>query len=108
MDFRLPSNKELLVLRLLRKRAASPMYGLELVKASKGELGRASIYVVLARMEDKGYLRSFTPRGESEHPGLPRPRYRIAALGEKALRGAEAAAAAMASPAEPTGAMDPA
>jgi DNA-binding PadR family transcriptional regulator len=95
MECRLPSSKELLVLRLLRDHAVSPMYGLELVKASDGGLGRASIYVVLARMEEKGYLKSSTPKGDSEHPGLPRPRYRITALGERALKGAEAAAAAM-------------
>jgi len=90
MRARLPSDKELVVLRLLRDAASAEMYGLELVKASGGELGRAAIYVTLARMEEKGYLRSRTPSGD-DHPGLPRPRYRMTALGEKVLRAAEAA-----------------
>ena len=93
MKIRLPSDKELLVLRLLRD-GSPEMYGLELVKASEGELGRASIYVTLARMEAKGFLKARTPRTD-DHPGLPRPRYRITALGEKALRASEAAQVVM-------------
>jgi DNA-binding PadR family transcriptional regulator len=65
------------------------MYGLELVKASGGRLGRAGVYVTLARMEAKGFIRSRTPPAE-DHPGLPRPRYKLTALGERALRAADA------------------
>jgi DNA-binding PadR family transcriptional regulator len=86
---RLPSDKELVILRLLRD-GSPERYGLELVNASDGALGRASIYVTLARMETKGFLRSRTPP-KDDHPGLPRPRYKITALGEKVLRAAEAA-----------------
>ena len=42
------------------------LYGLELVKLSGGRLKRGSIYVILARMADKGYVESRTvpaPRG---------------------------------------------
>lgn len=70
------------------------MYGLELVKASGGELGRAGVYVMLARLQEKGFVKSRTPAGE-DHPGLPRPRYRLTALGEKALRAAEVASEVM-------------
>jgi DNA-binding PadR family transcriptional regulator len=70
------------------------MYGLELVKASDGELGQAAVYVTLARMEAKGFIRSRTPPND-DHPGLPRPRYKITALGERALRAAEAAQVVM-------------
>jgi DNA-binding PadR family transcriptional regulator len=94
MKVRLPSDKELIVLRLLRD-GEPEMYGLELVKASGGKLGRAAIYVVLARMEAKGFLKRQTPT-EDEHPGLPRPRYRMTALGEKALRATDAAQGVMA------------
>jgi DNA-binding PadR family transcriptional regulator len=93
MRTRLPSDKELVVLGLLRD-GPSNMYGLELVKASKGKLGRAAIYVTLARMETKGFLKRHTPL-QDEHPGLPRPHYKITALGEKALRAADAAQGVM-------------
>lgn len=89
MPPRLPSDKEHLVLRLLQD-GPGEMYGLEIVKASAGELGRAAIYVTLARMEEKGYLKSRIPAGDS-HPGLPRPRYQLTALGQQALRAADAA-----------------
>lgn len=90
---RLPSGKELLTLQLLRD-GGPEMYGLELVKASGGKLGRAGIYVTLARLEEKGFVKSHTPAAE-DHPGLPRPRYKLTALGEKVLRAAEAASAVM-------------
>jgi DNA-binding PadR family transcriptional regulator len=93
MRTRLPSDKELVALRLLRNEPAG-MYGLEMVDASKGKLGRAAIYVTLSRMETKGFVKRHTPI-EDEHPGLPRPRYKITALGERALRAAEAAAGVM-------------
>lgn len=89
MATRLPSSTELIVLRLLRD-GAPKMYGLELVKASEGQLGRAAIYVTLSRMETKGFLKRSTP-AKDDHPGMPRPRYRITALGEKVLRAKEAA-----------------
>jgi DNA-binding PadR family transcriptional regulator len=88
MPTRLPSGKEIVVLRLLRDEP-SGMYGLELVKASNGNLGQASVYVTLDRMETKGFVRSHTPL-QHEHPGLPRPHYTITALGARALRAVDA------------------
>jgi len=81
------------VLRLLRD-GPREMYGLEIVNASGGELGRAAIYVTLARMEEKGFIKSRTP-AEDSHPGLPRPHYKLTALGERALLAMEAAQEAM-------------
>lgn len=89
---RVPAGKELLVLQILRD-GPQEMYGLEIVKASDGELGRAAIYITLARLEEKGYIKSRTPP-EDSHPGLPRPRYKITALGERAVAAAQAAQAA--------------
>jgi DNA-binding PadR family transcriptional regulator len=66
------------------------MYGLELVKAAEGLLGRAGVYVILSRMEDKGFVKSHTP-ATADHPGLPRPHYKITALGERSLKAVEAA-----------------
>jgi DNA-binding PadR family transcriptional regulator len=87
----LPSGKELVVLRLLHDAPSSgEMYGLEMVEKSRESLRRGSVYVVLSRMEEKGLVKSRTPQSDG-HPGLPRPRYRITALGQRALQAAEAA-----------------
>ena len=64
------------------------MYGLELVSASGEKLKRGTVYVTLGRMEEKGFIKSRVDR-KASHPGLPRPRYRIEALGQRALQAAE-------------------
>jgi DNA-binding PadR family transcriptional regulator len=87
MTSRLPADKEIAVLQVLRE-GPREMYGLEIVKASGGQLGRAAIYITLARMLEKGYIQSRTPAQDS-HPGLPRPRYKLTAVGERALKAAE-------------------
>jgi DNA-binding PadR family transcriptional regulator len=86
---RLPSGNELLVLRLLRDGGAQ--YGLELVEASGGKLGRAGIYVTLSRMEEKGFVKRTVRKHPEPHPGIPRPRYSVTALGERSYRAACAA-----------------
>ncbi len=78
-----PSRKELTVMRLLRDNGNN-LYGLELVTLSNGELKQGSIYVFLDRLQQKGFVESKVPKN-SEHPGIPRPRYRLNALGERAL-----------------------
>jgi DNA-binding PadR family transcriptional regulator len=58
-------------------------YGLELVDASAGTLKRGSVYVILARMEEKGFIES---RQEDRGPhvsGLPRRLYRATPYGIK-------------------------
>jgi DNA-binding PadR family transcriptional regulator len=82
-----PSGKELEVLRLLQS-AGNGMYGLELVEKSRGAIGRASIYVYLSRLEEKGFVTVKRP-ATADHPGMPRPIYRINGLGAKALEAAE-------------------
>jgi DNA-binding PadR family transcriptional regulator len=81
-DPRLPtmSRTESLVMELLR---GAERYGLELVDASAGTLKRGSVYVILARMEEKGFIES---RQEERGPGVsgvPRRRYRATAYGVK-------------------------
>lgn len=79
---RLPtiSSTESLLLDLLEDREK---FGLELVDASGGRVKRGSVYVLLARMEGKGFVES---RQEERPPGaigLPRRRYRATAYGRK-------------------------
>jgi DNA-binding PadR family transcriptional regulator len=82
-----PSGKELEVLRLLQS-AGTGMYGLEIVSESRGAIGRESIYKYLWRLEEKGYITKKVPT-TADHPGMPRPIYRINGLGQKALAWAE-------------------
>src|ERR671912_917407 len=79
---RLPtmSPTESLVMELLRGRER---YGLELVDASGGSLKRGSVYVTLARMEEKGFVESRQEERESGTSGLPRRLYRATPYGRK-------------------------
>lgn len=74
--------------------AAKPMYGLEMVERSKGELKRGTIYVTLNRLETKGYV---TSKKEPERPGIAQPRrlYKVTGLGERAFRAVEASRASL-------------
>lgn len=74
------SRTESLVMDLL---GGGERYGLELVDASGGALKRGSVYVILARMEAKGFIES---RQEERAPGaggLPRRLYRATPYGVK-------------------------
>ena len=81
-ESRLPSisSTESLLLDLLEDRER---FGLELVEASGGTIKRGSVYVLLARMEAKGFVDS---RQEERQPGaigLPRRLYRATPYGLK-------------------------
>lgn len=79
---RLPSMSptESLVMELLRGRER---YGLELVDASDGTLKRGSVYVTLARMEEKGFVDSRQEDRVQGTSGLPRRQYRATPYGRK-------------------------
>ena len=82
---RLPTlpGKEALILELLSQ--GQEMYGLQLVAASRRRLKRGTVYVTLARMEEKGFLKS---RAESAPPdvgGLPRRLYAPTPFGLRVL-----------------------
>ena len=81
-DPRFPSmsRTESLVMELLRGRER---YGLELVDASNGALKRGSVYVILARMEEKGFVDSRQEDQESGLSGTPRRLYRATPYGRK-------------------------
>lgn len=66
------SGKERLILELLIHGGA--LYGLDLVRASEGELKRGTVYVTLSRMADKGYV---DHRVEDPPPGETGPPRRI-------------------------------
>ncbi|MEQ9319195.1 MAG: PadR family transcriptional regulator [Polyangiaceae bacterium] len=95
------SATQTLILQLLR--GAGPQYGLELVRASEGELKKGTVYVTLSRMCDKGLVSVERDDEAGEHPGMPRPRYRATADGLAALEAQQAWAAAMRMNHETTG-----
>lgn len=87
-DFLWPTRSELEVLKILQRLAAGA-YGLEIVAASNGAVKRSSVYVLLGRLEEKGFVRVNTTR--STHPGLPRPIYIITGEGVRAIDARELA-----------------
>ena len=94
MDIPKLSRTERLILELL---SGEEMFGLQLVERSKGALKRGTVYVTLGRMQDKGYVESWTEKQAPDAIGLPRRLYRPTAYGlrvrdawvaaERALRG---------------------
>lgn len=74
---------ELVILRCLKDEPKG-LYGLEIVRAARGEISRGSVYTLLGRLEDKGFVQSRIKR-DADHGGLPRPRYTLTALGGLAL-----------------------
>ena len=81
-ELRLPSmsKTESLVMELLRGRER---YGLELVDASDGALKRGSVYVTLARMEEKGFVDSRQEERAAGESGTQRRLYRATHYGRK-------------------------
>lgn len=73
------SRKEALILDMLAE--AGETYGLGLVEASQGRLGRGTVYVTLGRMEGKGYVESRQEEKAVGAVGLPRRMYRATPLG---------------------------
>ena len=74
------SRTESLVMELLRNRER---YGLELVDASDGSLKRGSVYVILARMEEKGFVESRQEDRAAGSSAAPRRLYRATPYGRK-------------------------
>lgn len=60
-------------------------YGLDLVGKSKGMLKRGSIYVLLDRMEDSGYIKSRMKAPPKGKQGPARRVYRVTGVGMRAL-----------------------
>ncbi|HEU4536667.1 MAG TPA: PadR family transcriptional regulator [Polyangiaceae bacterium] len=80
--------------------ARGQLYGLELVSSSGGSLKRGTVYVTLARMEEKGLVTGEVEQCAAPHPGLPRRLYRPTALGLKLLEAQRAFDHVLAAPAK--------
>jgi DNA-binding PadR family transcriptional regulator len=77
------SRTEHVILDLLQDRES---FGLELVERSRGALKRGTVYVTLARMQDKGYVSSRTEALAPGAIGLPRRLYRPTAHGMQVFK----------------------
>ena len=88
----MPTRGEMAVLKMLQSKPTGA-YGLEIVADSNGAIKRSSIYVLLGRLEEKGFVR--VKKTTSNHPGLPRPMYVITAEGARAVQARELAEATM-------------
>lgn len=66
--------------------ARRPMYGLEMVLRSDGDLKRGTIYVVLDRMETLGLVTSEQEKPKPGVSGIPRRRYQVTRVGVATYR----------------------
>jgi DNA-binding PadR family transcriptional regulator len=64
-------------------------YGVSIQQEMQSRLGRTismgAIHAALTRMEDKGYLRSYTGESTPDRVGRPKRFFEITALGKKAV-----------------------
>lgn len=65
-------------------------YGLQIVENSEGVVSRGSVYVLLGRLEEKGFVKVLPQKVKPPHGGLPRPKYQLTAEGARVLSTAEA------------------
>ncbi|AUS41683.1 hypothetical protein CYD94_05265 [Ralstonia solanacearum] len=87
---------EALVLQQLVAAAGSELYGLEMVKSSGGALKMGTIYVILGRLQDKGFVESRREELKDSNRAVPRRLYKITGTGRRVLQAYEAARAAYA------------
>lgn len=91
MNEQLPkfSATERLIIELLA--AHDELFGLQMVELSDGRLKRGTVYVMLGRMHDKGYLESRQEAQPAGAIGLPRRLYRPTGFALRALAAWKAA-----------------
>ncbi|MDZ7863525.1 PadR family transcriptional regulator [Acidovorax sp.] len=83
---------EALVLQHLAEAAGSERYGLQMVKQSDGALKMGTVYVILGRLEDKGFVESRREELEQDSPrSVPRRLYKISGLGSRTFAAYSAA-----------------
>lgn len=81
-----PTDAETVILRALRE-ADEPLYGLQIVEATGGEVARGSIYVLLGRLQEMDLVAMNRPRRRKHqaHAGKPRPTYAVSDRGRRLL-----------------------
>ncbi len=75
------SATEYLILSLLQGNRGREMYGLEMVGKSDGKLKKGTVYVLLGRLEEKGFVKA--RQEEVSDTATPRRLYRLTGTGQK-------------------------
>lgn len=83
-----PTISEMTVMKILHDNPAG-MYERQLVHASGGAIKPGSVYVLLERLEEKGFVKPDKPQAEKDYPGRQRPIYRLTTQGGEVVRAAE-------------------
>jgi len=84
-----PTPTEMAVMKILQGKARGA-YGLEIVAASNDAVKRGSVYVLLGRLEEKGFVRVLKTKPLAGYEGPPRPQYQLTAEGARVMAAAEA------------------
>jgi DNA-binding PadR family transcriptional regulator len=74
---------EAVALGLLANAGSNEKYGYEMVQESGHAIKLGSVYVILSRLQDKGFVES--RKEPSPKQAIPRRLYRITGLGSRAL-----------------------
>jgi DNA-binding PadR family transcriptional regulator len=85
---------EALVLQQLAGSSGSELYGLQMVKESEGALKMGTIYVILGRLEEKGFVESRREELEDRSRSVPRRLYKITGQGRRTFNAYTSAMAA--------------
>ena len=83
-----PTPSEMVVMQILQSRPRGA-YGLQIVGDSDDLVKRGSVYVLLGRLEEKGYV-SVSRQRRVGHPAPVRPTYQLTGAGARVLAAAEA------------------
>lgn len=83
-----PTLAEVDVMRVLQD-APKGLYGLQIVADSNGRISKGSVYVLLDRLERKGFIDVKRTDVKGAYPGLQRPHYKLNAEGRRVLATAE-------------------
>ena len=83
-----PTPSEMVVMKILQNKPPGA-YGLEIVDESDGFVKRGSVYVLLGRLEEKGFVRVLKSRRTQQTSGPPRPHYQLTGEGSRVLAAAD-------------------
>lgn len=78
---RFPSKTETTALCILV--AKGELTGREVISEADGEIGRGGVYTLLARLEDKGLVKSRTEPPPEGSGGMPRRLYQATGAGQR-------------------------
>lgn len=83
-----PTPTEMAVMTVLQSKPRGA-YGLEIVAASNRRVKQGSVYVLLGRLEEKGFVRVLKTKPAPGYEGPPRPQYQLTAEGTRVMAAAE-------------------